>query len=212
MTNPARRRWLAWAARGVYGACAAAVAWPTARFLAAPLGAPPERPTLDRVEKLSALKPGVPKLVAVTGESVDAWTRHPARTVGRAWVVRTSPAGVAPEKAELRAFSAVCPHAGCLVSGTVDAGATSGADPSGAAGVAGGEVVPHADGLLCPCHGAVFAADDGSRLPLPDGRPNPSPRGLDPLACEAVEGEDGTWWVQLEYRRYRPGAAGRIEV
>ena len=97
----------------------------------------------------------------------------------------------------MRAFSSVCPHAGCQVSGV------AARDQPG-----GGLEV---EALLCPCHGAAFALD-GDRLPLPDGRPNPSPRGLDPLACALVEDEAGVWWVQIEYRRYRPGAAERIEV
>ena len=187
-----RRNWLAWAARGLYAACAAAVAWPAGRFLLAPLSEPPAGPVRDRAVKLSALAPGVPKLVPITGESVDAWTRHPAVVVGRAWVVRTSPEGVEPP--EVRAFSSVCPHAGCQVSGTVDPDADR-----------------RPEGLLCPCHGAVFAPD-GDRRPTVDGRPNPSPRGLDPLACELVEDDDGAWWVEIEYVRFRPGTADRIAI
>ena len=207
MTDPARRRWLAWGARGVYGVCAAAVAWPAAKFLAAPLSAPAAGAVTDRAVKLADLAPGVPALVPVVGERTDAWTRYPKRTVGRAWVIRTSPASVPPGETTLRVFSSVCPHAGCQVSGTVDAEKASG----GTAKEEGGEVVPSADGLLCPCHGAVFAAD-GRALPLPDGRPNPSPRGLDPLDWRLVEDGAGTWWVELDYRRFEPGAADRVPV
>ena len=194
-----RRGWLAWTARGLYAACAAAVAWPATRFFAAPLAAPVAGPVVDRAVRLSDLAPGVPTLAPIAGESVDAWTRHPDRVVGRAWVLRTSPAGVDPPGVEVKVFSSVCPHAGCQVSGTL----TPDADAPAADA--------RAEALLCPCHGAAFALD-GDRLPLPDGRPNPSPRGLDPLECELVEDDAGVWWVQVKYVRYRPGTAERIKV
>jgi len=193
-TEPGRRRWLAWAARGIYAACAAAVAWPAAKFLSAPLAVPPVGPVRDRAVKLSALRPGMPQLVPITGESVDAWTRHPAVTVGRAWVIRSTAKDVPAEQSVVKAFSSVCPHAGCQVSGKVETDAD-----------------PKTEGLLCPCHGAVFGLD-GDPRPTLDGRPNPSPRGLDPLACELVQDDDGAWWVQIEYRRFRPGDAERIAV
>ncbi len=194
-----RRRWLAWTARGLYAACAAAVAWPATKFFTAPLSAAPAGPVRDRAVKLSDLAPGVPKLVPITGEAVDAWTRHPAVTVGRAWVVRNAasnvaPADLNPAAGDVTAFSSVCPHAGCQVSGTVPA--ANGADTAG---------------LLCPCHGAVFALD-GAPRPTLDGRRNPSSRGLDALPCELVEDDDGDWWVQIEYTRFRPGTAEQIKI
>ena len=204
MTNPARRRWLAWAARGVYGACAAAVAWPSAKFFAAPLAAPPAGPVVDRAVKLSDLRPGVPKLVAVRGGRTDAWTRYEDQVVGRAWVVRLSGEETPIEEVELNVFSSVCPHAGCQVSGTVPA------DELGDAAPAGG-LAADAGGLLCPCHGARFAAT-GEPLPTAAGGPNPSPRGLDPLDYTLAEGDDGTVWVEVEYRRFAPGVADRAEV
>ncbi|QDT15862.1 QcrA and Rieske domain-containing protein [Alienimonas californiensis] len=184
-----RRNWLAWAARGLYAACAAAVAWPMARFFTAPLAAEAAGPVRDRAVRLADLKPGVPRLVPITGESVDAWTRHPAVTVGRAWVVRTSPADVAPPDVEVNAFSSVCPHAGCQVSGTVQTRPNAGAE-----------------GLICPCHGAVFALD-GERRPKLDGGANPSPRGLDSLDTALVQDDDGLWWVEIEYKRFELGTA-----
>ena len=203
MTNPARRRWLAWAARGLYAACAAAVAWPAGKFFAAPLAAPPAGPVVDRAVKLSDLAPGVPKLVAVRGGRTDAWTRYEDQVVGRAWVVRLSDADTPLEEVELNVFSSVCPHAGCQVSGTVPA------DGSGPA--AGGGLAADARGLLCPCHGARFTAA-GAPLPLADGRPNPSPRGLDPLDYTLATGDDGTVWVEVAYRRFAPGTADRAAV
>ncbi|NNJ25500.1 hypothetical protein LzC2_15700 [Planctomycetes bacterium LzC2] len=178
----------------MYAVCAAAVAWPAAKFFGAPLSAPPVGPIRDRAVKLSVLTPGVPKLVPITGESVDAWTRHPAKTVGRAWVLRTSPAEVDPAEAEVKAFSSVCPHAGCQVSGALRSAEDA-----------------QVEALHCPCHGAVFALD-GDALPMPGGGPNPSPRGLDSLNCELVEDAGGDWWVEIEYKRFRPGVAERIEA
>ena len=210
VTNPARRRWLSWAARGVYGTCAAAVAWPAARFLAAPLSAAPAGAVTDRAVKLSDLAPGVPRLVAVKGGRTDAWTRYERQTVGRAWVIRATGVDVPPENTELRVFSSVCPHAGCQVSGAVELATRKFEGADGDEG-ADGEVVSVDDGLLCPCHGAVFS-ETGRPLPLADGRPNPSPRGLDPLNYRLVKDDDGAWWVELEYRRYEPGSAGRVEV
>jgi Rieske Fe-S protein len=43
--------------------------------------------------------------------------------------------------------------------------------------------------FICPCHGARFAAD-GGLAPMPDGAPNPAPRGLDALAWRLVAGVD----------------------
>ncbi len=43
--------------------------------------------------------------------------------------------------------------------------------------------------FICPCHGARFAAN-GGLAPMPDGVPNPAPRGLDALAWRLVAGVD----------------------
>ena len=205
MADPSRRRWLAWAARGVYGACAAAVAWPIGRLLSSPLTAPPVGPVTDRAVRLADLVPGEPTLVSITGERVDAWTRHPDRVVGKAWVIRTSPADVPAAEADVRVFSSTCPHAGCQVSGVVPAAPTRETpEPGDAPGDAAG-------GLLCPCHGAVFGLD-GRRRGTPAGGVNPSPRGLDPLDHRLVEDDDGTWWVEIEHRAFRVGTPDREPV
>ncbi len=56
---------------------------------------------------------------------------------------------VQPTAGTFKAYSAVCTHAGCLVSQ-----------------VQGGEII-------CPCHGSTFAVATGA----PDGGPAPSPLG-----------------------------------
>lgn len=50
---------------------------------------------------------------------------------------------VQPAAGDVRAFSAVCPHQGCLVSSV------------------------EANEIVCPCHGSLFSAQDGSVLQGP---------------------------------------------
>ena len=50
---------------------------------------------------------------------------------------------VQPTAGDVRAFSAVCPHQGCLVSSV------------------------EANEIVCPCHGSLFSAQDGSVLQGP---------------------------------------------
>jgi menaquinol-cytochrome c reductase iron-sulfur subunit len=52
----------------------------------------------------------------------------------------------------------------------------------------------------CPCHTSRFALDGKSES-------GPAPRGMDPLATRVVDG-----WVEVDFRRYRQGAAARVEV
>ena len=183
-----RRTALGWLARGLYAACAAAVAVPAVRFLAAPLGRKAGGAVRGRAVQLSMLKPNEPRLAAIRGPRTDAWTRFADEIVGRVWVVRTSPASVPPEDARVEVFSSVCPHNGCQVQEA------------------------RGRGYLCPCHNARFTAD-GSPAPLPDGRPNPSPRGLDPLEYAVVrDDESGRWWVEVEYRRFETGTSERVPV
>ena len=56
---------------------------------------------------------------------------------------------VQPSEGDLKAFSAVCPHQGCLMSSV------------------------EANEILCPCHGSLFSAEDGAvvRGPANSGLP-----------------------------------------
>ncbi|MEO8329635.1 MAG: Rieske (2Fe-2S) protein [Candidatus Nanopelagicales bacterium] len=64
-----------------------------------------------------------------------------------------------PEQGTFKAFSAICTHQGCVVSGV-------------------------ADGVIsCPCHGSTYSAEDGSVL----GGPAPSP--LPEVPVEVKQGE-----------------------
>ena len=62
-----------------------------------------------------------------------------------------------PAEGEFKAFTAICPHQGCLVSEVTD------------------------NEIICPCHGSVFSASDGSVLA------GPAQVGLEPAGV-AVEG------------------------
>jgi menaquinol-cytochrome c reductase iron-sulfur subunit len=62
------------------------------------------------------------------------------------------------------------------------------------------ELRPDAPGFTCPCHASRFGAG-GEVLE------GPSPRALDPLAARVVEG-----FVEVDFRRFRPGGAERVEA
>jgi Rieske Fe-S protein len=85
------------------------------------------------VARFEDLAQNQPLQVPVMGSEEDAWSVTPNRRVGAVWLLRD---GEAP--ASLRAFSAVCPHLGCLI-----------------------EQVP--DGFSCPCHTTAFNRQ-GERL------------------------------------------------
>ena len=79
--------------------------------------------------------------------------------VGSGFVAADAPVVVTqPSAGKFQAFSAICTHAGCLVS----------------------EVVSNQ--ILCPCHGSVFSAEDGSVITGPATEP------LAPVAI-AVQGQ-----------------------
>ncbi len=66
---------------------------------------------------------------------------------------------VQPTKGDIRAYTAICSHAACLVA------------------------VMSADELRCPCHASVFATSDGSVL----SGPAPSPLAARDIAIEGTE-------------------------
>jgi Rieske Fe-S protein len=184
-----RRTFLIWLGRAVYTTCAAAVAVPVARFLAAPAATPAGGGSLRRrVARLDALPVGEPQLLSVVGTRQDGWTRHAEQVVGRVWVTRKGPAGAPPSEAKLTVFNVACPHNGCPIQQAAERG------------------------FACHCHGACFTPD-GERIPInSNGRKNPSLRGMDPLPHAVVKDEaTGQWWVEVEYKEYETGLAHRIE-
>ena len=132
------------------GASAAALAvWPLA---AAVLGTGAEgaheAPWVD-LAAAAALAEGEPVKAFPSGQRRDGWTIA-THELSPVWLVRRG--------AEVRAFSAVCPHLGCLV-----------------------DRRPDAAGWACPCHDSRFAPD-GACLA------GPAPRGLDPLPVKLERG------------------------
>ena len=63
-----------------------------------------------------------------------------------------------PVEGEIKAFTAVCPHQGCLVNEVVD------------------------NQIICPCHGSLFSAEDGAVIQ------GPATSGLAPVAVTVKDG------------------------
>lgn len=78
---------------------------------------------------------------------------------------------------EVRALSVICPHLGCGV-----------------------ELSSDAKGFACPCHDSAFDLQ-GQRTG------GPSPRAMDPLPVEIVQGE-----VAVIYKRFRTGVSQVEEI
>jgi quinol---cytochrome c reductase iron-sulfur subunit, bacillus type len=96
------------------------------------------------VARLSELVPGKPVQKAVIATQRDAWTRTENVNKGSVWLVKDG-AG------EIKAYSSICPHLGCIYGWNVR------------------------DGIfVCPCHVSGFSLD-GQVLK------GPSPRRLDEL-------------------------------
>lgn len=110
--NNGRRRALQVVACGAAGVGAAAVAVPAGGVL---LGAPDARgPGREaqgdgwtRVARMDELGDGVPAQRPIVGAEGDAWTVAPQQRLGAVFVLR--------EGANVRAWSAICPHVGCVV-------------------------------------------------------------------------------------------------
>ena len=77
----------------------------------------------------------------------------------------------------VEAFNVICPHAGCFV-----------------------DLKPDATSYLCPCHNSTFALDGTVNDPR-----SPSPRGLDRLDTEILDGE-----VWVHFQNFRAGETVKI--
>jgi Rieske Fe-S protein len=139
MAEPTRRRpWLKWLGGAVATALGLALVVPATVLLTFPARKKREEEGFLDVGPLERLPDGVPLRVPVIAKRrLDAWTAFTDVTLGAAWLVRRG--------GEVRAFSTVCPHAGCSVDW-------------------------HEKRFECPCHGSVFAAD-GAVLDGPSPRP-----------------------------------------
>jgi Rieske Fe-S protein len=173
--DPKRRTFLAIA--GGSGCAIAAVAvGPSLGMAGAPITAPKEQGARFVVGKLEDFPVGKPRKITIVGDEVDAWSRAPQRKLGSVFIERTS------EK-ELRAFTAVCPHLGCLVDLVIDDAGKASA-------------------YNCPCHDSNFALD-GSK-----SGEGPSLRGLDPLPVELTDKGE----VAVVFKRFRLGIESREEA
>lgn len=191
-----RRSFLKWVCGTIWTACGAVVAVPIVRFVLAPL-----RPRADEqdaitrlVTPLAELEVGVPRKFALIGKRIDAWTVYPNQPIGHVWLVRHDDSAVAAageesvdagegeaRPAPVAAFSATCPHLGCMI-----------------------QKGPEGDSFECPCHKAAFAIDGSLKQPE-SGTENPSPRGMDRLECRIVADDAGVDWVEVAYQTFKLG-------
>jgi len=158
-TRPTRRRLLAWLSAALAGALGAALAVPAAALLSFPARRRTVSGGEDPVDvgALEALPEGVPVRVQVrVPRRRDAWALVRDVVLGGAWLVRRG--------GDVRAFSTVCPHAGCAVDWDREESCFS-----------------------CPCHDSRFDAD--GRVAS-----GPSPRGLDTLDATVDKGRVAITW------------------
>ncbi len=108
-----------------------------------------------RVATLNALpEDGTPVKFSVLATKTDVWNRTPNVPVGAVYLQRLKDNTV-------RAFNAVCPHAGCFVN-----------------------FRPNEGHFHCPCHDSSFGKDGKILDPK-----SPSARPLDDLSVELRDGE-----------------------
>ena len=84
------------------------------------------------------------------------------------------------EDNQFQVLSTICPHLGCAIS-------------------------HQSDHFLCPCHGSFFS--EAGQRQEPDGKANPSPRGMDALQWKV---KDNQLWIQ--YERFEQGTDKRISL
>ena len=115
-----------------------------------------------RVARLDEVPTDRAVLFDVIAERKDAWTHHGAQRIGSVFLQRSG-------EREVRCFSSVCPHLGCLVEYN---GAKREFD--------------------CPCHNSSFSLE-GRRE-----ESSPSARDLDPLDVDGERLLRGEVWVKYE--------------
>ena len=186
-----RRSLLKWICGVIAAMCSVVVAVPVVRFLLGPLQRRDSLGTLvQRIALLEQVPVNQPKQFAIQGNRRDGWTLHPKVAVGRVWLVRRTDVSVEPEKAQVDAFSAECPHLGCII-GFTESKAQ----------------------FLCPCHQATFDLTGEIVGKDQTGFENPSPRNMDTIPCRVVHDEKGDrWWVEVEFQKYEKGLAAKVPV
>lgn len=191
-----RRDFLKTAIDCISGLVTATIALPGLRFLFDPLRSRRRDAGFVRVARLADLAAGEPVRVVVTADRWDGFVHHPPGPVGSVWVVSNShegheaaaePSGGSDSRVDakgagvdLKCYQSICPHLGC------------GTDFNAARRL-----------FTCPCHASDF--DLAGRV-----LSGPSPRGLDELSCRISDPDpDGALWVEVEYREFKTGVAGR---
>ena len=185
-----RRRTLMKLLSGCLGTlCATLVGIPGAAFVLDALRRTSSNAELTRrVMRLKDLPIGKPVAVPIIGAREDAWTVHADEVLGRMWLVRRKSETNREADTPIAAFSATCPHLGCVV-----------------------QHDPKENRFLCPCHRAIFGLD-GERSTAPKGGPaNPSPRAMDPLECRLVPDEvTQEIWIEVTFQKFEQGLTKRV--
>lgn len=104
------------------------------------------------IAKVSELLPGKPLQKTVTGTQYDAWNKRENVNMGSVWLVKE-------EEGQIRAFSSICPHLGCIYAWN-----------------------SKENHFVCPCHVSSFSLE-GQMLK------GPSPRNLDSLEVKTEGNE-----------------------
>lgn len=183
-----RRTLLAWISRLVAVGSALVVAIPGVRYLMIPLRRRSGGAIQQRVSRLGDLPVGQPVLRSIVANRKDAWTVYESERVGQVWLIRDSEASVAPAETKIRAFTSVCPHLGCSVQHDTSK-----------------------QQFMCPCHNAYFRMTGEPVADQELGYKNPTPRGMDPLACQIVQ-DPATqeWWVEVTYEKFVYGLTTQV--
>jgi menaquinol-cytochrome c reductase iron-sulfur subunit len=114
-----------------------------------------------RVAPLSVVPTdGTPLQVPVISDLVDAWNLERNQPIGAVYLIR--------DQDGVKAFNAICPHAGCFVGYAADRKC-----------------------FQCPCHTSSFDLK-GERI-----LPSPSPRKMDELTIDQDKLKNGEVWVQF---------------
>ena len=128
------------------------------------------------VDQLSGLlREERPVRGGVYDDRLDAWNLFPQEPIGVVFLLREG-------KADVKAFSDVCPHAGCPV-----------------------DWDPNRSMYQCPCHASSFKLDGDIA-----NEKSPAARGLDLLEVDKDKLAEGEVWVR--YQNFRAGTSKKIVV
>lgn len=170
-----RRAFLTRAINGLGALFASVLSFPAVVYLLDPRNRSAATSDFKEVAKLNDLPTGTPVAATVRSARRDAWTLHSEDVIGRVWLIRQSDNTVL-------AFTTICPHLGCSINLSSDA-----------------------TRFVCPCHNGAFHLSGELVAEGELGRPNPPPRGMDPLESRTVEGT-----VLVKYENFLQGLHERV--